>query len=362
MEKLVEKQLLETYYKDKKVFITGHTGFKGSWLFAWLHEIGAEVKGYALVPEHADCLFNLLKPLNLINHVVADIRNKEKLQNEILNFNPDFIFHLAAQPLVRRSYAIPAETFEVNVVGTANLLEAVNKLEKKCTVIVITTDKVYENKEQDILYNELDSLGGYDPYSASKAATEIVVSSFRNSFFNIEKYAQHQKGIATVRAGNVIGGGDFSDDRIIPDIVRALNNNESIAVRNPGSVRPWQHVLEPLGGYLLLGGLMNNDAVKYSGAYNFGPNPSDHLTVKELLELAITIWGSGTWKDASNVNQPHEANLLKLDISKAKERLNWNPKLNATQAIEWTINWYKTKSDLIEFTRKQITQYMSNDF
>ena len=362
MEKLVEKQLLETYYKNKKVFITGHTGFKGSWLFAWLHELGAEVKGYALDPEHENCLFNLLKPLNIINHVVADIRDKEKLQNEILDFNPDFIFHLAAQPLVRRSYTIPAETFEVNVVGTANLLEAVNKLDKKCTVIVITTDKVYENKEQEILYNEQDSLGGYDPYSASKAATEIVVSSFRNSFFNTAKYTQHQKGIATVRAGNVIGGGDFSEDRIIPDIIRSLNKNESIAVRNPGFVRPWQHVLEPLGGYLLLGGLMHNAAVQYSGAYNFGPNPPDHLTVKELLELAIKTWGSGTWEDTSNANQPHEANLLKLDISKAKEKLNWNPKLNATEAIEWTINWYKTKSDLIEFTRQQITQYMSNDF
>jgi len=325
---------------------------------AWLHELGATIKGYALEPEYAECLFNVLQPLNLAESIIADIRNKERLQQEIISFQPDYIFHLAAQPLVRRSYAIPAETFEVNAVGTANLLEAVNKLEKKCTVIIITTDKVYENKEQDILYNEEDVLGGYDPYSASKACTEIVVSSFRNSFFNIDKIEKHQKGIAAVRAGNVIGGGDFSDDRIIPDIVKALRQNKTIEVRNPGSVRPWQHVLEPLGGYLLLGGLMHGSAKEFSGAYNFGPNPTDHLTVKELVELAIKTWGSGEWKDTSDVNQPHEATLLKLDITKAITRLNWQPKLNATEAIEWTINWYKTTSDIPGFTFQQINDYM----
>lgn len=326
---------------------------------AWLHQLGATVKGYALAPEYAECLFNDLQPLKLAESIIADIRNKEKLQQEIVSFQPDFIFHLAAQPLVRRSYSIPAETFEVNAVGTANLLEAVNKLEKKCTVIIITTDKVYENKEQDILYNESDVLGGYDPYSASKACTEIVVSSFRNSFFNIDKLGKHKKGIASVRAGNVIGGGDFSDDRIIPDIVRALRQDNVIEVRNPVSVRPWQHVLEPLGGYLLLGGLMDADPVKYSGAYNFGPNPTDHLTVKELVELSIKTWGNGQWKDTSDASQPHEATLLKLDISKAINTLNWQPKLNAAQAIEWTINWYKNKTGIPAFTFQQINDYMA---
>jgi len=359
MENLVNQQQLATYYKGKKVFVTGHTGFKGSWLMAWLYQLGATVKGYALAPEYDECLFNFLEPLNIGETIIADIRNKEKMQYEILSFQPDYIFHLAAQPLVRRSYKMPAETFEVNAVGTANLLEIVNLLEKKCTIVIITTDKVYENKEQDILYNETDALGGYDPYSASKACTEIVVSSFRNSFFNVEKTGQHKKAIASVRAGNVIGGGDYSDDRIIPDIVKALKQHKPIEVRNPNSVRPWQHVLEPLGGYLLLGGLLNEDPLKYSGAYNFGPNPTDHLTVKELVQLSIDTWGNGEWKDTSDKNQPHEATLLKLDISKAKKILNWQPKLNATAAIEWTINWYKTTNDIPAFTFQQINDYMN---
>jgi len=358
MENLVNQQTLQNYYKGRRVFITGHTGFKGSWLMAWLHRLGAVVKGYALTPEYPECFFNVLEPLQLGESIIADIRNKEKLKEEILSFQPDYIFHLAAQPLVRRSYQIPAETFEVNAIGTANLLEAVNLLTNKCSVIVITTDKVYENKEQDILYNETDVLGGYDPYSASKACTEIVVSSFRNSFFNVDKIEQHKKAIVSVRAGNVIGGGDFSEDRIVPDIIRALKQQKTIEVRNPGAVRPWQHVLEPLCGYLLLGGLLHNDAVKYSGAYNFGPEPADHLTVKELVELAIKTWQGGDWKDTGDKNHVHEANLLKLDISKAKTKLNWQPKLNAANAIEWTINWYKQSDKIADFTFQQINDYM----
>jgi CDP-glucose 4,6-dehydratase len=358
MEKLVDLHTLRSYYKDKKVFVTGHTGFKGAWLMAWLHQLGAIVKGYALEPEYAECLFNTLKPLHLAESIIADIRNKERLQQEILSFEPDYIFHLAAQPLVRRSYQLPAETFEVNAVGTANLLEALNRLATKCSVIIITTDKVYENKEKDVLYNENDGLGGYDPYSASKACTEIVVGSFRNSFFNVDKIAQHKKGIASVRAGNVIGGGDFSEDRIIPDIIKALRQKKVIEVRNPDAVRPWQHVLEPLGGYLLLGGLLNDDAVTYSGAYNFGPHPADHRTVRELVNMAIATWQSGEWKDTGDKDQPHEAGLLKLDISKAKKMLNWQPKLNAATAIEWTIQWYTKKEAVAAFTFQQINDYM----
>lgn len=358
MENLVDNKTIQSYYNGKKVFVTGHTGFKGAWLMAWLHQLGAVVKGYALAPEYSECLFNTLEPLNLVQSVIADIRNKEKLKEEIISFQPDYIFHLAAQPLVRRSYQIPSETFDVNAVGTANVLEAVSQLPGKCSVIIITTDKVYENKEQDILYNESDVLGGYDPYSASKACTEIVVNSFRNSFFNIEKIDQHKKGIVSVRAGNVIGGGDFSEDRIIPDIIKALRSKRTIEVRNPSAVRPWQHVLEPLGGYLLLGGLLNEEPAKYTGAYNFGPNPADHLTVKELAEMAIKVWGSGEWKDTSDPRQVHEANLLKLDISKAKENLNWQPKLNASAAIEWTIQWYTKTADVADFTFKQINDYM----
>ncbi|MBS1732670.1 MAG: CDP-glucose 4,6-dehydratase [Bacteroidetes bacterium] len=359
MEKLVNLQLLTSYYKGKKVFVTGHTGFKGSWLIAWLHKLGAITCGYALEPEYDECLFNILKSLETGESIINDIRDKENLKKAILDFRPDFIFHLAAQPLVRRSYSIPAETFEVNAIGTANVLETLLGLEKKCTVIVVTTDKVYENKELDILYHEADILGGFDPYSASKACTELVVNSFRNSFFHPQKILLHNKAIASVRAGNVIGGGDYSEDRIIPDIVRSLSSGKTIEVRNPGSVRPWQHVLEPLGGYLLLGGLLHQDPVKYSGAYNFGPNPDDHLQVQQLVEQAIQIWGKGSWRSTGNNNNLHEAGILKLDISTAQKILNWHPKLSASNAIEWTINWYREKGDKASFTLSQINNYMN---
>jgi CDP-glucose 4,6-dehydratase len=359
LENMVTPDQLQSVYKGKKVFVTGHTGFKGSWLFSWLHLLGAEIKGYALDPEYENGLYSALLPKKIIHSVIADIRNKDFLIKQITDFKPDFIFHLAAQPLVRRSYKIPSETFDINVTGTANVLEALGCLQNKCTLVAITTDKVYHNKEQNILYKEDDILGGYDPYSASKACAELVINSFRNSFFSPSDLAKHKKGLASARAGNVIGGGDWSEDRIIPDIMRSLQNDRTIDVRNPGSVRPWQHVLEPIGGYLILGALLENSPEKYSKAYNFGPLPDDHLTVKELVETAIKIWGSGKWKDASSPNQHHEATLLKLDISRAKQELNWKPKLNASTAIEWTINWYKQPEDKkTEFTFSQINDYL----
>jgi CDP-glucose 4,6-dehydratase len=360
MEDLVSLSALKEFYNRKKVFLTGHTGFKGAWLTACLHLLGAEVKGYALPPDYEKGLFDLVKPLNIIDSVIADIRDKKRLQKEILSFQPDLVFHLAAQPLVRRSYEIPAETFEVNVAGTANLLEAINLLEKKCTIVVITTDKVYENREQDILYKEEDKLGGYDPYSASKACTELVVSSFRQSFFNPDRFNKHKKAIASVRAGNVIGGGDWSKDRIIPDIIRSLSSGQAIEVRNPASVRPWQHVLEPIGGYLLIGKLLDADAEHYSKAYNFGPMPEDHLTVKELVETAIRIWKKGIWTDKSSPGQPHEAGLLKLDITRALKELNWKPRLDAAKAIEWTIEWYRQPLEKqADYSIDQINAYFN---
>lgn len=351
---------LSSYYSGKKIFVTGHTGFKGSWLIGCLHTLGADVKGFALAPEYENGLFALLQPLGRCESVIADIRNREVLQKEINSFQPDYVFHLAAQPLVRRSYKIPSETFEINVVGTANLLEAVNSLSKKCTLVIITTDKVYQNKEQHSLYTEEDVLGGFDPYSASKACAELVVSSFRNSFFNPAKYEFHQKAIATARAGNVIGGGDWSDDRIVPDIIRCLQHQKTIAVRNPNAVRPWQHVLESIGGYLLLAGLLNEKPLKHARAYNFGPAPQDHLTVKQLVETAIKYWGDGNWRDASGPTQLHEAGLLKLDIGLAKKELGWAPKLNADQALKWTIDWYKQPlAQQAGFTFQQIKAYFA---
>jgi CDP-glucose 4,6-dehydratase len=357
MENVVNLERLSSFYKGKKVFVTGHTGFKGSWLMACLHLLGAKTKGYALPPEYDNSLFPLLRPLNITESVLDDIRNEQRLKREVEEFQPDYVFHLAAQPLVRRSYQIPAETFDVNVVGTANLLEAVIGLSHKCTIIVITTDKVYENKEKNVLYTEGDVLGGYDPYSASKACTELVVSSFRNSFFNVKTYNHHQKAIASVRAGNVIGGGDWSVDRIIPDIVRALKESRAIDVRSPDSVRPWQHVLEPICGYLLLGGLLDKD-VAFSKAYNFGPLPHDHLTVRQVVETAIQSWGGGKWHDCSSSAHVHEAGLLQLSIERAKKELNWHPKLDAKTAIEWTIDWYKQPKDkLVDYTFQQIRNY-----
>lgn len=359
MENLVNRAQLQSYYEGKKVLLTGHTGFKGAWLMAWLEELGAHVTGYALDPEYEACLFNLLKPGLQGKSIIADIRNRERVQETVLSEQPDYIFHLAAQPLVRRSYLQPTETFDVNAVGTANLLEAVKSLDKPCIVVLITTDKVYENKEQDVLYAEDDALGGFDPYSASKACTELVIQSFRRSFFPVSSWHVHQKSLVSARAGNVIGGGDFSEDRILPDIARALRKDEPVLVRNPESVRPWQHVLEPLGAYLLLGGLLHQNPTGFSDAYNFGPYPDDHLTVRELVGLSISNWGKGEWIDGSTANQPHEAKLLKLDISRAMRELNWKPKLNAADAIAWTINWYKQDQDqAASYTIEQIKRYM----
>jgi CDP-glucose 4,6-dehydratase len=358
MENMGIEKLLRESYTGKKIFLTGHTGFKGSWLTALLSMLGATVKGYALEPDYEHGLFDFIKSRNFMESVIADIRDKDMLLKEIVSFQPDYIFHLAAQPLVRRSYKIPAETFEINVAGTANLLECAAKLNKQCAIVVITTDKVYENKESNILYKENDALGGYDPYSASKACTELVVSSFRNSFFNMSRYSEHHKSLASARAGNVIGGGDWSADRIVPDIIRSLQKEQPVQIRNPKSIRPWQHVLEPLSGYLLLGALLYNEPDSFNQAFNFGPKPDDHLTVQELVQQAIKIWGSGSWKDISDIHQPHEASLLQLDISKAEKKLHWTPKLTASEAIEWTVNWYKKPDDeKLNYSLEQINRF-----
>jgi len=350
--------LLNNTYRDKKVFLTGHTGFKGSWMLTMLNLIGADVKGYALDPEDDPSLFKLLEANELCDSVIADVRDKEKLEKELVDFQPDFIFHFAAQSLVRRSYRDPLATFGINVMGTANLLDAVRKLDKKCQVIVITTDKVYENLEKNYAYAETDKLGGFDPYSSSKACAEIVASTYRLSFFNSDNYEQHKKSIATARSGNVIGGGDWCEDRIIPDMIRALNSGEKLEVRNPNAVRPWQHVMEPLGGYLLLGARMAEDPVKYADAFNFGPNLEDDLSVEELVKIALEKWGNGEYEVASNPDDPHEAGLLQLNIDKAEKILGWKPQLNSKEAIAKTIDWYKNyKDNPRQYTEQQIQHY-----
>lgn len=338
--KKAEIDLIQKTYKGKKVLVTGHTGFKGSWLISWLDMLGADALGYSLAPENDYDLYNQIEGSITHQSIIADIRDKSRFEKAIVDFNPDFIFHLAAQPLVRYSYEHPVETYETNVIGTANLLAGMRNLTKKCAAVLITTDKVYHNNEWDHPYRENDTLGGYDPYSSSKACCELLIDSFGKSFFNPSTYAEHEVSLSSARAGNVIGGGDWAKDRIVPDIVRALDKDQAINVRNPQSVRPWQHVIEPLGAYLLLGARSYNDQA-IEGAWNFGPNTNDILTVGELVNHAITTWGKGEYTSPEVNDGPHEAGLLMLDISKSQRKLNWQPKYTSKEAIEITINWYK---------------------
>jgi CDP-glucose 4,6-dehydratase len=352
-------KILQQTYQGKKVFVTGHTGFKGSWLLLLLELLGANIKGYALESKNKNDLFNLINGNQLGNSIIHDIRDKKYLIDTVVNFQPDIIFHLAAQPLVRVSYQIPDETFEVNVMGTNFLLEAIRLLEKKCHVIIITTDKVYQNLETNVSYSETDRLGGYDPYSASKACVELLVDSYRNSFFNPSSYSSHHKSIAVARAGNVIGGGDWSSDRLLPDIARSISQQLPVFIRNPASVRPWQHVLDPLIGYLLLGKFLEENPITFSQAYNFGPLPDDTLTVEAMVQIAIGYWGKGSYKIVSSEQQPYEAQLLHLNISKALHELNWFPKIASETAVKMTVDWFKMfyehPSAIVDFTRNQIT-------
>jgi len=329
-------------YRGKKVLVTGHTGFKGSWLSIWLLELGADVIGYALDPYTERDNFVLSGLSDKMTDIRGDIRDKKKLHEVFQKYQPDFVFHLAAQPLVRLSYEFPVETYEVNVMGTINLMEEIRNTPSVKVGVLITTDKCYENKEQIWGYKETDSLGGYDPYSSSKGACEIAINSWRNSFFNPQNFHKHQKAIASARAGNVIGGGDWSVDRIIPDCIKAIENNENIEIRNPSAIRPWEHVLEPLGGYLLLGQKMMEEPGKYCEAWNFGPELNSIITVWEVAEKVKIEFGIGVLKDVSNPNELHEANLLALDISKARFKLGWKPVLNIDETIRITVDWYKS--------------------
>lgn len=350
----------ESFYKGKTVLVTGHTGFKGSWLCIWLHKMGAKVVGYALDPLNNEDNFVITELHNKIIDIRGDLRDDEKLQEVIQTYRPEIVFHLAAQPLVRFSYEKPKETYEVNVIGTLNVLECIRKSNTLKVGVMITTDKCYENKEQIWSYRENDAMGGYDPYSSSKGCAELLIASYRNSFFNPNDYKIHGKSIASVRAGNVIGGGDWSKDRIIPDCIKSLIKGENIKIRNPLAVRPWQHVLEPLSGYLLLAMKMYHDGIKYCSGWNFGPDQESIVPVSTIAGLVIKAWGSGKWEDLSNNIGPHEATLLSLDCTKSKFYLKWNPKFKIDQAINYTIEWYKKYVDnenMYNLCVSQIEQY-----
>ncbi len=335
MENMEVKKVLDSF-RDKKVFITGHTGFKGSWLTYWLNQYGAKIMGLSLAPVTSPNLFELLGLESNCDSRIGDINDAVLVDDLISNFQPDFIFHLAAQPLVRYSYKNPLETFNTNIIGTANVLNACLQVNNKCTVICVTTDKVYHNYEWEYPYRENDRLGGFDPYSASKAAAEIVIDAYRNSF-----YSNRNISVASVRAGNVIGGGDWTDDRLIPDFIKSISTGSHITLRNPQAIRPWQHVLDPLFGYLTLATKLESNSKEYEGAWNFGPNTSEATTVLQVSELLLEVFEEGEIKIESDSNQMHEAGILKLDISKAMDKLKWEPRWDTQTSIRLTANWYR---------------------
>ena len=360
MENLGITNFFNRIYFNKKVLITGHTGFKGSWLAYYLHFLGAKVIGYSISSPTDPCHFDLLDLP--VKSILADINDTTQLESVIKNDQPEIIFHLAAQALVRYSYEAPLETYQSNVMGTLSVLEAARKAGGVKALVMITTDKVYENKEWIWPYREEDTLGGYDLYSSSKACAEILVKSFRNSFFNIKDYnSSHQTLLCTTRAGNVIGGGDWAKDRLVPDIVKASVKNQATLIRNPDAIRPWQHVLEPLSGYLILGQKLLEGKKIFSGEWNFGPRESDFLSVDEVALAMKKHWNQIkiTYQDA-NTKAPHEANILKLDSTKANNMLTWKPVWGIQEAIQKTIQWYKYFYESQKnSTEEQLLEYLT---
>ena len=326
-----------TFWKGKKVFITGHTGFKGSWLSLWLQDMGAVVKGYALEPNTNPNLFTQAKVAQNMDSEIGDITNLDHIRASMKIFNPEVLIHMAAQPLVRLSYQEPVLTYTTNVMGTVNVLEAARKCTNLKAIVSVTTDKCYENREWAWGYRENEPMGGHDPYSSSKGCVELVTTAYRKSFFNDENSAF----LASARAGNVIGGGDWSADRLIPDILKAFEKNEPVIVRNPMSTRPWQHVLEPLSGYLVLAQHLFEEGSNVAEGWNFGPKDEDCKPVSWILDRMVTNWGNGASWELDKNNNPHEAGYLKLDCSKAAMRLNWYPKWNLEHTLESIINWHQ---------------------
>jgi CDP-glucose 4,6-dehydratase len=348
------------FWYGKRILLTGHTGFKGSWLTLWLESLGARLVGYALAPPTNPSLFEVAELGKSMTSVIGDIRDLEKLQAILDEHRPEIVIHMAAQPLVRHSYIDPVETYSTNMMGTVNLLEAVRHVRGVKAVVNITTDKCYQNREWVWPYREEEPMGGYDPYSSSKACSELVTAAYRTSFFNPDNYLQHGVAVATVRAGNVIGGGDWAADRLIPDILGAFERNEAVKIRNPNAVRPWQHVLEPLCGYLTLAERMYEEGPAFAEAWNFGPRDQDAKSVGWIVDRMIKLWGDGASSIIAGGNHPHEANCLKLDISKACSRLGWSPVLNLEDALKLIVDWSKQRlaaADMRKLSLAQIGAY-----
>ena len=346
------------FWSGKRGFVTGHTGFKGSWLSLWLQLMGAEVKGFSLRPPTTPSLFDEADVASGMQSEIGDIRDLKVLSASIKAFSPDILIHMAAQPLVRLSYREPVDTFEVNVLGTVHVLEAARACENLKAIVNVTTDKCYENREWHWGYRENEAMGGHDPYSASKGCAELVTAAYRSSFFNGNDTA----ALASARAGNVIGGGDWADDRLIPDILRAFEKREPAVIRNPNATRPWQHVLEPLSGYLILAQKLFDEGAGFAEAWNFGPLDADAQPVSEILDNLVAKWGDGAHWLIDTDLQPHEAQLLKLDISKAAAKLDWHPRWSLSQALESIVEWHRSwlnKKDMRAETMEQIRQYQN---
>jgi len=354
------KRMFNSVYQNKRVLITGHTGFKGTWMTFLLKEMGAEVCGFSLAPETTPSHFDLINLKNDIRHVLGDIRDASALNKVMQDFQPEFVFHLAAQALVKESYAEPVSTFDTNIMGSINLLEAVRQCNSVRSLVYITSDKCYENVEWIWGYRENDQLGGHDPYSASKGAAEVVFSAYARSFFS----QREGLGAATTRAGNVIGGGDWAADRIIPDCIRAIESGAPIKLRNPHATRPWQHVLEPINGYLTLGEKLYNDPENFKGSWNFGPSISQIRTVEEVASSIIQHIGAGKIEVVSSDRKHHEANLLQLNCDKARQLLGWSPMWDVEKTLSMTAEWYKvflSNGDIEGVTRSQLENYYQGE-
>lgn len=357
MDPMVSGPPFDEAFRGRRVLVTGDTGFKGSWLCLWLHRLGAQVLGFALPPERKEDHFNLLGLETLIEHVTGDIRDWTAIHKTFDGFQPEILFHLAAQPLVRYSYSEPKLTFDTNVAGSVNILEAARQCESLKAVVYVTSDKCYRNKEWIWGYREDDALGGHDPYSASKAAAELVFSAYQDSYF----HARPNFGAATVRAGNVIGGGDWAADRLVPDAIRALNTGKPIRLRNPHSTRPWQHVLEPLSGYLLTAARLLTEPKRFAGPWNFGPDAPSIRTVGDLVQMVADAWGGGRVEISPQAGAPHEAQLLHLNCDKAHQLMQWRPKWDAKRAVAETVRWYRgvfEGQSALTLSQRQILEYM----
>ena len=348
------------FWRGKRVLVTGHTGFKGGWLTLWLESMGAEVSGYSLSPPTKPSFCVVTGIEDSIASTRGDVRNPTELKSSFVQSSPEIVFHLAAQSLVRPSYLDPVETYSTNVMGTVNVLEAVRHCPGVRSVVIVTSDKCYENREWDRGYREDEAMGGYDPYSNSKGCAELVTAAFRNSFFNPNTYSEHHVAVASGRAGNVIGGGDWAEDRLLPDIVRAIIADQPVKIRNPTATRPWQHVLEPLSGYLALAKCLYEEGPEFTGGWNFGPWDHDVKPVELVVEEVTRLWGDGARWEKDGLDHPHEARYLKLDCSKAHSLLDWRPKLRVETALAWTVDWYKAwraRKDMRALSLQQISTY-----